>query len=197
MGKKLSWRLPIIAATALIAGAGVSGTTLAMWSGGSTTDASVITSGNLDAQVLAPVWRETSADVAASPHVIDPTTFLARQGDTLTATYDFPVTAAGDNLRTTASLRWKQTPKLPAGATGTYVIQDLNGAAITGSRTIGQSTEAQPVQLPATDAGVRVVFTLELATMGDRFGSTSAEQALNLGDFAVEFAQVRPDGENS
>lgn len=197
MGRKMNWRLPVIAAAALIAGAGVSGTTLAMWSADSATAASVITSGNLEAQVLAPVWRETSADVEAAPHVIDPNTFLARQGDTLTASYDFPVTAEGDNLQVTSRVHWNQAPELPAGVTGSYEIQDLNGTAIGGSKPIGDASAAQPVNISAGNAGVRVVFTLDLGSLSDRVGSASAEQALNLGDFAVEFAQVRPAGDNS
>ena len=194
MLNRTQWRLPLIALAALVGGAALSGGTLAGWNAAQPASGMTVTSGDLDIESVGdPRWTQTSADVAPAPEPIDPDTFLVRRGDTVTATYDFSVALAGDNMRARATVDWTRAPELPAGVTGTYTVVGGDGT----QHPIGDGATADTFDLTGTgreDGTVSLVITLDFAGLDDRFGMESATQITDLGDFTVDLQQTRTGG---
>ena len=192
-------RLGILAAAVLIAGAAGAGA-YALWSGVDATPGATIRSGTLAVEAADPVWVETSADVAASPHEIDPDTFLVRQGDTLEARYALETELDGDNMVAEFAVDWPdQAPSLPAGVTATYMLFADDGTP-TGTPLMGApaAVGTPAVLLPGARlvAGTAVdqfeiVISFDFAGLDDRFGADSAPQVSSLGTVTVTLEQTR------
>lgn len=190
------WRLPLLATAALATGAAIGGGTFAMWNAGGEVAGAVITAGDLDVIDGEAVWKETSSDVDAAPHVIDPATFLVRQGDTLTADYDFSIALDGDNMRGAIGVSWSQDPELPAGVTGTYEVRDSAGDPLGTPVPLGDTAVVGQFDAAgALTADYTLHIALDFAGLSDRFGAASAEQVADLGDFSVTLEQVRTGGD--
>lgn len=190
------WRLPVLAAAALALGTAAGGGTLAAWNGASGAPGAAITAGGLDASGGEPTWTETSADVSAAPHEIDPETFLVRQGDAFDADYPFSITAEGDNMRIAVDVDWSTAPQLPAGTTAELSLLDASGAVLVSGLAVGADQEiVSGIDLTTgavLDYTLRV--SLDFAGLDDRFGAADAAQTADLGDFAVELRQIRTGG---
>lgn len=196
MRTPIRWRLPMLAAAALAAGAAAGGGTLALWNGGDPVPAATIVAGDLAAEAGAVTWTETSPDVSAAPHTVDPEDFLVRRGDTFTADYDFTIALDGDNMRAAIDVSWNDSPDLPAGATGSFSLLDGSGAVLASGLTIGDDQEVvadiDPSPTMETDYTLR--FELDFGGIDDRFGAASAAQVADLGEIAVSLRQIRTGG---
>src|SRR5699024_8642192 len=149
----------------------------------------------LDVENGNAVWTETSSDVAAAPHVIDPATFLVRQGDTFTVDYDFSITLDGDNMRGAIGVTWPEAPTLPAGVTATYEVRDSDGDPVGTPETLGQDAVAGAVNAADSfDTDYTLHVELDTAGLPDRFGQASAVQTVDLGEFSVSLEQIRTGG---
>lgn len=198
MRSSTKWQLPLLAGAALALGAGVGGGTFALWNGAPVpVDGATISSGDLDVEASPVTWHETSADVAGAPHAIDPTSFLARQGDTLSATYPFTIALDGENLRARVDVSWAEAPNLPAGATAAYTLVDGAGHDISNPIPLGTGTDALgtldlTAAVSPSDFALRV--DVDLSGLSDRLGATSAAQIADFGDFTVTLQQIRTGG---
>lgn len=192
------WRLPALAGATVVAGLIAGGGTFALWNNGGSTPEAIMSSGNLDIEASGDaVWTQTSDDVAAAPHAIDPETFLVRQGDTVEASYEFTTHLQGDNMLGELEVDWQSEADLPTGVSGTYQLYDgddtplMSSAAALGTATTLDAGQ----QLDADDAGradtFTVTITLDFANLADRFGADSSVQLADLGSFEVTLDQVR------
>lgn len=189
------WRLPLLATAALATGAAVGGGTFAMWNAADPVAGAVITAGDLDVTDGEAVWKETSSDVDAAPHVIDPATFLVRQGDTVTVDHDFSIALEGDNMRGAIRVAWSQQPELPPGVTATYEVRDSDGIPLGTPGVLGDdAVVGQFDAAGALDADHTLHVALDFAGLPDRFGAGSAEQVVDLGEFSVALEQIRTGG---
>ena len=190
------WRMPLLAGTALVAGLTAAGGTFALWSAESGRDAVTITAGDLDIDAGEAVWTETSSDVAAAPHTIDPETFLVRQGDTIQVSYQFTTHLQGENMLGQIEVDWADAPDLPSGVSGSYTLRDASSTELA-TAALGTATALDDAahQLAADDAGRADTYTLTIALdfagLPDRFGADSPVQVADLGTFDVELHQVR------
>lgn len=198
MRSSTRWQLPLLTGVALALGAGIGGSTLALWNG---TPASVggasIVSGTIDVESSPVTWQETSADVAAAPHAIDPEGFVVRQGDTISATYPFTITLDGENLRAQVDVAWTEAPDLPAGATATYTLVDGTGIDRSNQIELGTETEALgtlDLTSDSSPADFALRVDVDFAGISDRFSAASAAQIADFGDFTVALQQVRTGG---
>ena len=191
------WRMPLLAGTALVAGLTAAGGTFALWTADSGRDPVTITAGDLQIEAGGEaVWTETSADVAAAPHPIDPETFLVRQGDTIRVSYAFTTHVQGENMLGQIEVDWADAPDLPSGVTGTYTLQDAASTELaTADLGTAVTLDDAAHQLAADDAGRTDTYTLaidlDFADLDDRFGADSPMQLADLGIFDVELHQVR------
>ncbi|UFU03295.1 hypothetical protein LQF12_01390 [Ruania suaedae] len=190
-----TWRVPLLAGAALMAGLVSAGGTFALWNGSGTSAAGAITSGNLDIEILGESWTETSPDVDAAPQEIDPDTFLVRQGDTFLVSYEVRTELQGENMLGELSVGWDQAADLPAGVSGEYLLLDGDDAPLmTAPAPLGTATTIADA-LDTDDAGRTDTFTLqvELDTAGldDRFGPGSTQVLTDLGQITVALDQVR------
>lgn len=191
------WRLPALTGATLVAGLVAGGGTFALWSNGGSTPEQIITAGNLDIESGSTTWTETSADVAAAPHTIDPATFLVRQGDTVEASYEFTTHLQGDNMLGELKVDWTDPADLPSGVSGTYQLYDgADTPLMPSAAPLGTTTALDGAQqLDADDAGredtFTVTITLDFDGLADRFGADSTVQVADLGSFEVTLDQVR------
>lgn len=173
-----------VLALALATGA----TTYSLWSAPTDTAVGTIVAGNLE---LSPVgstaWVETSADVAASPHTIEPATFLATPGDTFLISQKFSSLLEGENMLGKISTRWSAPQNLPTGVSASYILK-APGHPATVPAALGTSVNVPNLPVGTTEWTVEV--TLSLAPgKADRF-SDPAELA-KLGTIVVDLDQVR------
>lgn len=191
------FRLPLLAAAALAAGAAVGGGTFALWSPADTADGGTITAGDLDVEAESTVWRETSEDVAAAPRVIDPDEFLVRPGDTVTAEFPVTVTLEGENMRAEIGAEWAGPPEVPAGVTGTYQLRDDDGDMVGEALDLEQDGTLLDAAEPS--AGLETSYTLHVALdfsgLDDRFGEGSPTQTVDLDELQVTVDQIRSGGD--
>lgn len=187
---QFGWFVPI--GVAVLAGIGAAGGTFALWNDHGTTQAQLVSSGDLNISSLsAPTWYETSPDVTTVPREIDPATFLLRPGDSVAVTIPFETSLRGDNLRTELSVEWSAESTLPHGVTGTYTLVDRRGNPL--HETPVELGEA--IEFAAHDGGhYAVEVELDLAEVETRFGAESPDPVSELGNFDVAVHQVRPTG---
>lgn len=200
------WPLPVMAAAALVAGAGAAGGTFALWNGTAGTDPAVIVAGDLDISAddgENPRWQETSPDVETSPRDIDPETFLVRQGDTVRADYEFAIELEGDNMRADLRLDWRQSPDLPEGVSGTFALLDEHEEPVLDENDAPVSGDIPTDGTASVDLGVFdfdgqagseafiLSVALDFAGLEDRFGEGSDPQVADLGEFTVGLEQIR------
>ncbi|GGF40119.1 hypothetical protein GCM10010922_14320 [Microbacterium sorbitolivorans] len=178
------WRLPLFATAALAAGATLGGGTLALWNGTASGSAATVVAGNLDISSADVVWAETSADVTSPQAGM----FLVRQGDSATATFPFEAVLDGDNLAGNIGVDWRVAPSLPAGVTGDYSVFDSDENELA-SGTLGAGTPSLARVTTGGDYVLRV--TLDFADLSDRFGTDSAVQTADLGEFDITLTQIR------
>lgn len=173
-----------IVALGLTAGA----TTYSLWNDPASSAIGAIESGNLDLVLSgATSWTETSSDVAAAPHTIDPATFLATPGDTFKVTRSFATTLEGENMLGKISTRWSSPQALPAGVTATYKLTSP-GKPSTAPVPLGTPTSV--TNLPVGNATWTVEVSLSFAaTKADRF--TDPAVLAKLGTIVVDLDQVR------
>ncbi|MBF0671204.1 MAG: hypothetical protein IR160_01305 [Salinibacterium sp.] len=189
---------------ALAAGGGGS---FALWKAPGDSPAATITAGDLDIAAGEVTWRETSPDVAAAPHEIDASSYLARQGDTFEVTYAFETRLEGDNMLGGLSMGWPAAGDdgalvLPDGVTGTYrIITVWNSTLaleIVHPTPIGDPPVFDFDEMDASSAGRADVFELivdlDFAGMSDRFGQDSDVQVADLGAFTIGLDQLRTGG---
>ncbi len=182
--------LPIIAGAALLAGTIGAGGTVALWHTAADLPLGTITAGNLDIDTVgATVWHETSPDVPGTPRRVDPSTFLARPGDSLLVSQRLTTELEGDNVRGRLTVGWEREPALPEGVTATYSVLDAAGGQLVAGVPLGEE------RLVALDDDGRVL-TVEVAlTLGeaarDRVGSGAPSQLADLGTVVVDLEQVR------
>lgn len=198
------WRVPALAGVALLAGLATGGGTFALWTAGSAVPNVVVSSGNLDIETAGTTWTETSADVEAAPHTIDPNDFLVREGDTVEVRYEFTTHLQGDNMLGELSVDWDEgAPSLPTNVTGTYAVYRVQGGAdaaltdVTNPPTLGDTVtlDGNSQQIDAGDAGrtdtFAVVVELDFTGMPDRFDAGSTVQTADLGQLQVTLEQTR------
>jgi len=195
------WRVPALAGAALLAGLATGGGTFAVWNTGRAVPQAVVTSGNLDIRAESTTWTETSGDVSAAPHTIDPEEFLVRAGDTVAVRYEFSTQLQGDNMLGQLAVDWDDgAPSLAEEVSGTYVVYQVvegTDVPLTEPLPLGQSTTPGPTaaQIDTDDAGridtFAIVVDLEFEGMADRFGAGSEMQTADLGQLHVTLDQTR------
>jgi alternate signal-mediated exported protein len=118
-----AWRKAVLAVAAIALAVAGAGTTYSLLNDAATQDGGTVTSGNLDLELVgSTTWEETSPDVAAAPHQINPAQFLATPGDTFLITQDFKTSLEGDNLLGEVTVTWSTPSSLPPGVSATYRI---------------------------------------------------------------------------
>lgn len=185
----------LVAAAGLLAGAVGAGGTAALWVSDGTSPLGQLVAGNLEVDLLgAATWQETSADVATAPRTIDPATFLARPGDTVTVEQRFTTELRGANMSGVLRVARDGGPQLPAGVFATYTVRDAADVAVVEDVPLGT-----PATLPALDTdddGRSDTFVLEVAidltrATADRVGPTAATQVADIGALVLTLDQVR------
>ena len=184
------WLLPI--GVAVLAGLGAAGGTFALWSDQDTTEARMVSSGELNVTSRGvPTWQETSTDVADAPQEIDPATFLVRPGDSVAVAIPFATSLRGDNLDTELRVDWSTESAAPDGVTGTYTLVDAQGNPLQEKPLeLGQAMEFAAVH----DGQYTVEVDLDFAGLENRFGAETADPVRELGNFDIAVHQVRPGG---
>lgn len=185
---------PLLTLAAALAACAIgAGSTLALWSADGDMPLGTITSGTLGIELVGQTeWRETSPDVAAAPRPVDAATFLARPGDTLTASQQFSTRLRGDNLLGVLTVDWEHPPELAVGVSATYSVRDQDGAALVDGIALGDSTTVEA--LDTDDTGRTDLFTLDVDVVvegADRVGPGTAPPLADLGTIVVELDQLR------
>ena len=198
MTKRMSWRLPLLAAAVLIAGTAAGGGTAALWKTAGNAVPATIIAGDLDVTAGESTWTETSSDVANSGRTIDPETFLVRQGDTVEMTQDFTTRINGDNMVARIAVDWAEPAELPEGVTADYAVLDSTGTRLGESTPVGSDLILDEDRLATGNDGrtdrFSVVVSIDFAGMSDRFGAESPVQIADLGRFTFTLDQVRETG---
>lgn len=191
---------PVLAVAAFVLAAAGGGSSYALWNAGQQIDPAVITSGNLSIEEGGATWWETSADVAAAPHIIDPETFLVRQGDSFAARYGFTTHMQGENLVGELSVAWPTaTPDLPEGATGSYALylgdDPATRTELLSPTSLGTPSEVTETRLAASNltstSTIILEVTLDFSEMDDRRGATTLAQAADIGALELTLEQRR------
>lgn len=180
----------LVAGGIVVLGLTAGATTYSLWNDPATSAVGAIESGNLDLETTgATTWTETSTDVDAAPHPIDPAIFLATPGDTFKITQEFTTTLEGENMLGKISTSWSspQDQDLPAGVSATYKLTSP-GKPSTAPVALGTSTSV--TNLPVGNAVWTVEVSLTFAaTKADRF--TDPVELAKLGTIVVDLDQVR------
>ena len=195
-GGRRAWVRPVVVGAALVLGAGIgTGGTFALWNdGGGSTPGAVITTGDLDLTLVGtPVWKQTSSDIAGTPAVIDPATFLVRPGDMFTIEQKATVRLQGQNLTGQFGATFPSA-SLPAGAVATFTVSD--GTSTTPQVSMGSGVI---FQFSASNAGVTKDVTVTVtvnfpSTMANTVkspGTTNGGVAATFGPLALTLNQVR------
>ena len=194
----------------LLVAALVAGLTYALWGQHGTVGRGVVTTGDLDIELVGQAaWQETSADVAQprSGSVLDDGTVdhLATPGDTLVVTQEFRARLEGDNVAARVTVSWSEEPVVPDGVTATYVVTTPDG------RTGAVTPLGSPVVVPSApdhltpdvlagwgDGPWRLVVTVSLsgdvvvrAPGGSGAAGPGGDAAVTLGSVELELDQVR------
>lgn len=169
---------------ALAAGA----STYSLWNAPANTAVGSIVSGNLDlTKVDQTSWVETSPDVAAAGHSIDPALFLATPGDTFRISQKFSSKLEGENMLGKISTRWSAPASLPAGVTASYVLK-APGYAPTAPAALGTSVNVPNLPVGTTEWTIEVTLVLA-KEKADRFADPA--ELAKLGTIVVDLDQVR------
>lgn len=189
-----------IAGGALLLG----GTTFALWSDSITVPSGVITSGNLDVELLETSWQDISADRTDGPHAIDLSTFKIVPGDEIQGTFAVDLGLSGENLVAKLSLSGSNalSGALASGLIDlSYTVLDDQGAVVVSGGSTGvdlnlaSRDNSQPgtmLTIPATTDGT-AEFTVNVAVT---FNETVSDRDLtqvsaDLAESAIELVQVR------
>lgn len=182
----------------------VGGTSMALWSAGSTVAGGDITAGNLDVKVAAGAWQDVSTEHAAPVDIADLADFRIVPGDILEGTFPVDVAALGDNFVGDLTVAFK-TPtgallSAVEGVTLDYTILDSTGTPVGVGDTVtvlsADSTVVAPGAITVDNVADGVTPELQ-AVVGVTFDATTpdqvrvATQAL-LGDLDVTVSQKRP-----
>ena len=123
-------RLPV---AVLLVVALVAGVTYALWGQRVTGTAGVVTTGDLDVELVGQAtWQETTPGVTQPrAGTVDDGTVdhLATPGDTLVLTQEFRPRLVGDNAAARLTVSWSSAPTPPEGVTATYVVTTPDGDA--------------------------------------------------------------------
>ena len=148
-----------------------------------------VTAGTLDITAVGPTrWTETSPDVSAAPHDIDPASFLATAGDRFQVSQDFTTALEGENLRARLRVSWGGAVSLPAGVSATYVVNRA-GSQVTGTTPVGAAAEVGDLG-PGTQTWTVLITVSFASNRADRDLSAPVELS-SLGEVLVDLDQVR------
>lgn len=195
--------------TGIIAGAAgaallLAGSTFALWSDSGKAPGGVITSGNLDVEVVGTQWSDVSSDRSDSPHAIDLASFKAVPGDTIQGEYAVDAGLEGDNLVANLALKngGALTGALQDGLVDvTYTVLDADRKTVaTGSSTgvdvtLASADNSAPgtlAQLPAAVDGT-ADFSVVVSVTFDRSTSDRdlVQAQADLAGATIQLSQVR------
>ncbi len=196
--------LVVLGASALV--------TYALWGKQIDVPVGIVTSGNLDLELVgAPVWADTSPDVTA-PGAIgvladNRAVRLATPGDTYTFTQAFRTELEGDNMAARLTVDWDQDPVLdPTGrVTASYTVT-LPGGTPSADTPLGAAVtlpgapdNLTPAEVVAWGPGATWQLTVTLVYAGademvEPVDIPTANPLTDLGTIEIALDQVR-DGE--
>lgn len=195
--------------TGIIAGAAgaallLAGSTFALWSDSGKAPGGVITSGNLDVDVVSTQWKDVSADRADSPHDIDLAKFKIVPGDTIQGEYAVDAGLEGDNLVANLALKngGALTGALKSGLVDVeYTVLDADRNEVaTGSSTgvdvtLASSDNSAPgtlAKLPSATDGTSDFTVVVSVTFDQSTSDRDLVQAqAELAGSSIQLKQVR------
>lgn len=190
-------RTGTLALTGVAIVAAISTGTFAAWAASEDIGSATLRLGTLNLQpitdpngLVGPVWSDISDPDA--PVTIDPTTFLASAGDTLSQSQHFRLDAGGDNLEYDFTMDWAQAPALTDNVSGNYsLIADPGTASET--VLVNKKPLGTDASLPIARAGQRsfrldIVVTYGTGGTGVPIGTATPIYA---GEIVLSANQIR------
>lgn len=163
-------------------------TTNALWTARDSAAIGVITSGDLDIELVGDIaWTELSADGVPLATIEDPASYRVMPDDRFSLSQQFTTRLDGDNLDGRLTLDWAQANELPPGVQLSYQVLDAAGMPVS----LGAYTPlGVPVDIEMSDEQ-SWSFVVEAHFPGGRPQVRSATP-FELGPLMVHLEQVLP-----